>query len=247
MKFDYTQLENKLKEMPHVIQVALTSRTIGDEIQKIANENDLLLDQTGVLFDLTTYVLLGLLPSADYVKTLKEDTNITNEKASKIAKEVNERVIQTIRKSLQENQVEPEEQSTEEDIASLEQAGGFAVERVDNESNQAKISGRDREQIISSIENPEPIKETRFPKNEILKEPLVDQLLNSATSRPSVSENVTPPEHHTGMPPANLPTAENVSGNQPMTKIEPNTPPTPPKPVETPKKSGPDVYRESVS
>lgn len=181
-------LEAKFKQLPRDIQVALTSTEVTADMKKIASDNGLLLDQASVLFDLVSYVLLGLVPSGQFVKTFSKEAKVDAKVATAIAQTINEKVFSKIRASIQKiesNRSEISEQESEsrrQNITALETAGGFSV--VKEKSQPVNVTGEDRPKILAGLENPAPVKEVRAGKlaEENYTEPLVDQLLNASTT-----------------------------------------------------------------
>ncbi len=113
MNHDYNILEEKFKQLPEDIQIALTSTEISKEIKNIADKNNLLLDQAAILFDLTSYVMLGLVPSKEFASTLSKEANIDMGKAIAVTQEINTQVFAKIRSSMQNLQSTRENVETE--------------------------------------------------------------------------------------------------------------------------------------
>lgn len=239
--YEYEELEEKFKKLPRDVQLALTSVEVADDIQKISDKNGLLLDQTGVLFDLFSYVLLGLLPANEFVRTFAQEARVDEKTATAVAKEINDQVFSKVRSSIQAAQtsretasqpvqppaatIVPKETPAQQNISTLEKAGGFSLEQNDEETentqNTSGVSERDKYNILTDIENPLPAKEvaTKKGSDESYAEPLVDRLLNTSSSQPEqkISQGAAP-------------------------KFPPPGPP-----AEPPKKKGPDPYLEPVN
>lgn len=239
-EFSAQEIQQKFEGLPEDIQVAISSPEVHDLIFEIGKKNGLMIDQTGHLVDQVGLVLLGLAQASRFVDDVSKQVGIPKDVASKIANQINTEVFSKIRRELREN--DEKKELEEKTVSSFEKAGGFNVERVEDEPGQSGIEIQNKEQIISSIENPEPSKENKFPKNEIYTEPLVDQLLGSSTGRAVTKE------HHTEAPPQNLPIVEegdkeHVEENK---VVIPNPPIAKPAPINQSKPKGPDVYREPI-
>jgi hypothetical protein len=130
MDYDYNILEQKFKELPESTQAVLTSPQVIESIKSIAEKNGLLIDQMSTLFDLTSYVLLGLLSSNQFVNTLSKETGITEPVAKVIADEINQEVFAKIRTSMRETEEkqESDNKSKPTHITDLEKAGSFTIE-----------------------------------------------------------------------------------------------------------------------
>jgi hypothetical protein len=249
--YEYEELEAKFKKLPKNIQVALTSVEVADEIKNISEKHGLLLDQTAVLFDVFSYILLGLLPAADFVKTFSKESNVSEKVATTVAEEVNSQVFSKIRSSIQATQdgpepgqmpaspsITPKATPAQQDITTLEKAGGFSVEQQkDDNENTSDVSEKDKYNILTEIENPLPAKEVAAKQgsDESYAEPLVDHLLNTASAQPE--EKIV--EKSTLGAPANPPA-------NPATSTTANPAANPPPATET-KPKGPDPYLEPTT
>ena len=102
MQFDYITLEEKFKKLPEEVQYALTSPKVSQSIQNISQKNGLMLDQMEILFDITTYVMLGLLPSSKFTLTLAQELNISEKQARIITSQISDEVFVGIKESMRE-------------------------------------------------------------------------------------------------------------------------------------------------
>ena len=59
-----------------------------------------MLDKVGILGDETTLIMLGITPTADFIKNLSERLGVDKEKAKAIAEDINQKVFQQVRASL---------------------------------------------------------------------------------------------------------------------------------------------------
>jgi len=226
MDFDYQILEEKFKELPLDTQLAMTSAHIAEMIKEISDKNRLLIDQEGILYDLTSYVLLGLLPSKEFTATLVKEAGINESVAASIAEDINEKVFSEIRTSMRLQGEKRESESLQaKSISSLEHAGSFDVMKesdseqtglVGGKEDTSEVGPRDKNSILEGIENPIPATATRVPKmnTESFKEPLVDHLLKNSTADPVRPLSESQPTYnygHSGQKnteteiPANLP------------------------------------------
>lgn len=102
MEFDYEILEKKFKELPAELQYALTSIEVAKSVEAVAQKNGLLLDQMDILFNLVSYVILGLLPSNDFTRTLAKEINVNEKQARMVVDDINNEVFAKIRESMRE-------------------------------------------------------------------------------------------------------------------------------------------------
>lgn len=117
MTFDFSTLQEQFYKLPEEVQFALTSPHITEQIRAIAEKNGLLLDQMETLYDITSYVMLGLLPGDRYTSTLAKEMNVSEKQARTITDEINNEVFRGIRDSMREF----EERSKRVDSAEREQ------------------------------------------------------------------------------------------------------------------------------
>ncbi|MES2216119.1 MAG: hypothetical protein V4481_02375 [Patescibacteria group bacterium] len=228
MEFDYQIIEEKLKQLPKEIQRVFISPEIVDTVKNIGDQYNLKIDEEGTLYDLTAYVLLGLIPADQFVSKFSELTKIDSKTSRSIAESINKEVFGPVRNSMQVAQEkadlieETEDQKVQ--INTLEKAGGFSVEErtvehgVPVESHEDNVEHRD--DILAGIENPtagnEKISRKEQSENRYV-EPLIDHLLNGSVAQPQQKSSSAPTQ-------------------------TPVSVPTPP----PPKRSGPDPYREEA-
>ncbi len=138
MDNDYKKIEDRFKSLPKDIQFALTSIEVANTIKEIAEKNNLLLDQSSTLFDLTSDVLLGISPSDDFVKVLSRDAVISHDSATSIAQEINSKIFDKLRSSMRKVQEEKTKITKTEEggqgISDLERIGDFRILKEDDNS-----------------------------------------------------------------------------------------------------------------
>jgi len=108
MDYEYNKLEERMKSLPKDLQLALVSTDNIAIINNIGDKNGLLIDQIGTLIEITSLTLLGLIPSKNFVSELSKQTGVNEKKALDIAKEINEKLFNSIRTSLQKLQPQEE-------------------------------------------------------------------------------------------------------------------------------------------
>lgn len=160
--------------LPEDLREAIMSIESAEKLQNIANTHSLMLDQASELGDETGLFMLGLTKQEDYVKNVSRRLSIPYEKAEKISMDINREILDAVRSSLQKIQsrkddsLESEQFSTPHpptpqatqppspNISSLEKAGGFTIEKpLQKSPSQYKEQNLDREEVLSTIENPQ--------------------------------------------------------------------------------------------
>ena len=111
MEFDYSTLEQKFQSLPDEVKLILTSPNVTQTIKNIADKHGLLLDQMESLFDLTSYVILGLLPPEKFVTTLVKEAEISVEEAREITEDINREILAQVKELVEKEKVKQEEES----------------------------------------------------------------------------------------------------------------------------------------
>jgi len=102
MQFQFTDLEDKFKNLPKDIQNAISSVSVGKTMEEIGKKYRLHVDKMNELFDETGLVMLGLTHPKDYIKNLQKRLVIDIDTVKKIAADINEQIFRPIRESLKE-------------------------------------------------------------------------------------------------------------------------------------------------
>ena len=113
MEYDAKKIEERIKSLPDDLQEAMISVNVADKILDIAEENGLYIEQAGKLSDLTSYIMLGFIPTNKFVSELSKRTEIDSTKAGLIAQEINDKIFNDIRASLQQIQANEKKQEDE--------------------------------------------------------------------------------------------------------------------------------------
>lgn len=216
---DKETIENKFQSLPSDVKAAITSPEIAQKIQDIAKNHQLHIDQSGLLEEEISFVMLGIRHPDEFVNRIEERLNLTTEDAISLAVEVNEQIFLSIRESLEKMHGEDEEAGTE-------------THETYSTSNESVGS---KESLLAEIENPSP---TIHPIS------AADQTIaGPATSREIIS---TPaPSAQTPIVPATNFMAQKLGAavNTPTPKIADKVP----IPSEKPKSYTADPYREPIA
>ena len=215
MKFDYSTIEDKFLSLPDEVKFAMTSPKVTETIQEISNKFGLLLDQMEVLFDVTSYVMLGLVPQKDFSSTLARELNIGEKQARMITAEISDKVFSSIRESMREyeKQAQPspkvinetyransaqfgkiEDEKEESPHADLENAGDFKIETT--VPTELEMLQERREYLKKQRNEADQNKVVENPKVEPIKtqEPVVQPIITQAPVE-EIKEEVKPQEN----------------------------------------------------
>lgn len=177
--------------MQDEIQKLVNSNVIYDKTIEIGKKNDLNIDQTGQLNSNIEMMLLGETKSSDFLSIIIKSLDIDNNKAKKIAEDVNEKIVLNVRQMLREMQEKAEKEAGDTQIQDgeyisitdssnlsnthIEQAGKFTIE-----NNPQSSSPQYKENNISKEETLKQIEDTPIP--------FVDHLLANPVSNPQTIE-----------------------------------------------------------
>ncbi|NCS98691.1 hypothetical protein GW764_00730 [Candidatus Parcubacteria bacterium] len=93
-------IEERFDQLPKVIQKAITESDWIDELRKIIEENDLLIDQGLAIETETFLMMLGLENPSNYTKQIKKEANLSKEQAITVATEVEKRILSKVKKMI---------------------------------------------------------------------------------------------------------------------------------------------------
>ena len=98
----------RFKELPKVIQNAITSADVQKELRALADTNKLHLDQWQLLENNVMLTLLGFQPAEEIAQHLKNDLDISLETATSLADDISRIVFQPIREELERELEHPD-------------------------------------------------------------------------------------------------------------------------------------------
>src|SRR3989338_4093128 len=113
MNLSNEEITKKIKSLPQDLQDAFFSDEVSQNIIDIGKKHGLMLDKVGILGDETTLIMLGITPTADFIKNLSERLGVDKEKAKAIAEDINQKVFQQVRASLRKVHGLPEGEKVE--------------------------------------------------------------------------------------------------------------------------------------
>jgi|GEM_PF-2964689 len=197
-------IEKQLEKVSPVIKRVFFSVPVAEEIAKIGEENGLLLDQIDDLIEETGYMVIGLKPSKDFITNIKNILKISERTASRIAEEIDTKVLKDVKEEIRKLNDAKEQQTPEPQISEttpppppinlLEKSGGIGViRRPPSASPLYNDTDLKREAVLNDLENIGKLK----PENA---SNFVEHLLSNPVSNPQQVEVKKPP---TPQPPRN--------------------------------------------
>jgi hypothetical protein len=196
MNQDSMQLiKDHFAELPQEVRSAITAPDLLQKMRAIGDKYNLLLDKQGDLQRSILFVMLGLIPSREFVPSISSGLNVNTEVANNIAKDVNEQILAPIRTYLREWEERAEQDEAAEETTELgkdgqnsdfQSIGGFTVEPSPMTARQQseETTIENKPDLIKSIENPEPAPKSFVASNKIGTDPLVDHLLTTPVTVP---------------------------------------------------------------
>lgn len=104
MRISQEILQNRLGSVSEAIRTQVTSDEVAETLSQIAKDHNLHIDQASVLDEETLYVMLGLEKPDRFVGRLRERLGVSDEIATAVVKEINEKIFLSIRESLMKMQ-----------------------------------------------------------------------------------------------------------------------------------------------
>ena len=156
MNYDQINLKEEFQKMPEKLREALISVDKVKAFSEVREKYKIHVDQAGILAREIDLVLMGFVPTKDFTERLKEKIGADDEKARKIAKDVDEKIFIKIRENLKEATSEPIENELKE-------------ERVGEESYKKEILG-ETEDKTGEKQEPTRVEEENLNKEDILRE-----------------------------------------------------------------------------
>ncbi|OGG52420.1 hypothetical protein A2851_05240 [Candidatus Kaiserbacteria bacterium RIFCSPHIGHO2_01_FULL_53_29] len=102
------KLKERFKELPKVLQDAITSTDIQKQLRELADTNKLHLDQWQLLENEVLLTLMGFQPPEELADNIKADLDVTQEMAQDLASNVSRIVFQPVREQLERELEHPD-------------------------------------------------------------------------------------------------------------------------------------------
>src|SRR5258708_2344229 len=108
-------VEERLAQLPKVVQNAIKSGDVKEHMQKLAERHKLHVDQWESLEREVQFTLLGFQPTEELEQNLKSEVGVTDEKAHELAVAIGESVFEPIREALERELDHPDAKATQDD------------------------------------------------------------------------------------------------------------------------------------
>src|SRR3989344_6048228 len=101
MRYDVEVLYERREKLPEEVRKLVASVTLSNVLKELEEKYKLHIDQLGVIADEINYTLLGLTPAHEFVdKLTKELKGTSSEIIQGVAKDIDEKIFQSIKESL---------------------------------------------------------------------------------------------------------------------------------------------------
>lgn len=119
------KIKERFKQLPKVVQDAITSADVEKRMRTLADTQKLHLDQWEALENEVMLALLGFQPIEDLQKNIKSEVGIPDELAKSLTEEISKIVFEPIRQELERQLEHPEAKA--EVLTGVEQAAKQAI------------------------------------------------------------------------------------------------------------------------
>lgn len=99
-QFTLQELEEHYDKLPEILKEAMTSTDVADAIFEIGKRHEFSLEETGILAEEISFVILGLIQPPEFTKALALRLQATPETAEMIVREVNHEIFFPLREAL---------------------------------------------------------------------------------------------------------------------------------------------------
>jgi hypothetical protein len=114
------KLKERFKQLPKVVQDAITSADVEKRMRALADTNKLHLDQWEALENEVMLALLGFQPVEDLQKNIKSEVGVDDTAAAGLAADISKIVFEPVREQLERELEHPEAKA--EDVSAVEAA-----------------------------------------------------------------------------------------------------------------------------
>jgi hypothetical protein len=123
-EFD-VKMKERFKQLPKVVQDAITSADVEKRMRSLADTQKLHIDQWEALENEVMLALLGFQPIADLQKNIKSEVGIDDQTAKSLTEEISKIVFEPIRQELERELDHPEAKAVV--LSGVEQAASQAL------------------------------------------------------------------------------------------------------------------------
>ena len=96
-------IKEQYAKLPPVLQKAIQSTDLHDQITAIGTKHQLHIDQMGLLEDEISLLMMGFTEPIEFAGALQENVHVTADQAQKIAADINQEILLPIRDRLENN------------------------------------------------------------------------------------------------------------------------------------------------
>lgn len=140
-------LKQQFNSLPVSLQQAIYNVDVPTKIQKIIEDNKLMIDQGGKLLMETLLILLGVEPMEDFIGNLVKNIGISSIQSSVITHDINESIFKAVREELKK-------------INEMARTLETEAKSPENVLDSVKPITPNKESVLAGIEQPETIKNT---------------------------------------------------------------------------------------
>jgi len=151
------QLQERFKQLPKAVQKAITSADVEKHLRTLADTHKLHLDQWQLLENNVMLTLLGFQPFDELASNIKNDINISQERADEMAGDISKNVFEPIRQELERELAHPDAKAKE--VSSVDTARQQTLAAEEGTRDE----GRGTESQTERTENGEQKTETQNP------------------------------------------------------------------------------------
>lgn len=102
MNFTPEQIEQRYNSLPPIAKELMDSVQTGEQVIQIGDKNGLSNEETAILMDETSFVILGLNSPAIFPKRLMDELNLNQKSADLIVAQINEKVLNKLKTNPQQ-------------------------------------------------------------------------------------------------------------------------------------------------
>jgi hypothetical protein len=148
-------INERMSQLPEVVRNEITNGDWEEVVRKIVEDNGLLIDQGLVIEKQTLFMMLGLENPKNYTKKIKKLANLSNETAVNIAYEIDEKILQKIKRKIVEAAEEEEglENNPLKDIIGPKQQIDELIPDIDLEIGDVKNDEEQRKDLINELQD----------------------------------------------------------------------------------------------
>lgn len=99
-RFKIADLNRQFATLPKNIQAIIMGGEIGAAVGPLANKYDLRIDQAGILAEIVTLVMMGLIKTTEFIAEIENQVGLTKTRSADLAYEIDQKLFKPIRNDL---------------------------------------------------------------------------------------------------------------------------------------------------